>query len=69
MPTRWVDLLLRINYVIDDADDKLSEGERNLFFAHLLATATRRQTQPRVIPIGHPMPGFRTDDCRDPSGE
>lgn len=69
MPARWVDLLLRINYVLDDADIHLSDGERNLFYAHLLATSTRRESCRTPPPARHPIPGSTSTPMRDVTGD
>lgn len=69
MPARWVDLLIRINYVLDDADARLIEGERNLFYSHLLATAHRRYEHPEHKQQDHPIPGRVPQDLRNPAGD
>lgn len=69
MPARWIDLLLRINHVIDDADADLSESERNLFFAHLFATATQRENRRVPAPCQHPIPGPVSHEHRSVAGD
>lgn len=69
MAARWVDLLLRLNYTLDQADADLTDADRNIFYTHLLGTATRRREHRMPFPIEHPRPGPTTPGYRDPSGD
>lgn len=69
MPARWVDLLLRINDTLDQADADLHDGDRDIFYTHVIATATRRQPYRMPLPIEHPLPQGEPLNYRDPTGE
>lgn len=69
MAARWVDLLIRINYILDQADAALSDADRIMFFTHAIATATRRQARRMPFPVEHPQPGGASPAYRDPTGE
>lgn len=69
MPARWVDLLLRINHTLDQADAALDDGDRNVFYTHVIANATRRQPQRIPRPLEHPLPQGPPLSYRDPTGE
>lgn len=69
MAARWVDLLLRVNYTLDQADADLTDVERSLFYAHLLGTATRRQAHRAPMYLDHPLPSGEPLHSRDPTGD
>lgn len=69
MPARWIELLLRIEATLDSVDADLSDADRNTFYVHAIATATRRQTRPPDIPVRPSPPGDRPHSYRDPTGE
>lgn len=69
MAARWVDLLLRVEHALDQADADLSDADRNMFYSHVQGTATRRAPQRRALPVEHPLPGHATDHYRDPTGD
>lgn len=69
MAARWVDLLLRIHYTLDQADYDLSDADRAVFYTHVQGTAQRRAAQRRLLPCEHPLPSGEPLDARDPSGD
>lgn len=69
MPAGWVELLLRIDVTLDDADSRLSDADRAMFYTHVLATATRRQHKRACMAIEHPLPSGEPLHARNPSGD
>ncbi|MBA7647293.1 hypothetical protein ES703_55065 [subsurface metagenome] len=69
MAARWVDLLLRFEYTLDQADADLDDAERNLFYSHVQGIATRRAVLRRPLPAEHPLPAGDPLHARDPTGD
>jgi hypothetical protein len=69
MPTPWVQLLLNVEAVFDDADADLDDNDRAIFYVHVLANATQRREHPDVVHGHHPQPGPADPDYRDPTGD
>lgn len=69
MPARWVELLLDLNYVLDQADRDLHDADRAIFYSHVQGTATRRADPRLTLQRQHPLPNGDPLHVRDPSGE
>jgi len=69
MPARWVELALRIDATLDDADQDLNASERQMFLDKAYQFIVTRRAQPPFPVYSHPIPTSTASDYRDPSGE
>lgn len=69
MPAQWINLLIRVNNVLDIADKNLCDADRDAFIARA-AQAVLSRRHKRLWPLGlHPLPQGQPLHSRDPTGE
>jgi hypothetical protein len=69
MPAHWVNLLLRIEAVLDQAHDQLSQADHGIFIESAIRNVIRRRRNPANRPLNHPAPSSTPAPVRDPTGE
>lgn len=56
MAARWIDLLHRLEFVLDDAARDLDPADYDQFYAHAIQRVITRRKQPSPPPLRHPRP-------------
>lgn len=68
MPTRWIDLMLRIDAVLDQVDETLADYDRTAFYQRVIRTLVQRRHNRKPRHYQHPQPGPRHPAIRDVTG-